>query len=90
MGATSLRDDLEHPESFKHKAEGTGYVASVGSQIRLAQDIFVELSVDYQDWSADKNGEDKMFFADGSTAKMKLNDVNWKSMGANIGLSYAF
>ena len=89
-GDWNLRSDLEHPESFKHKAEGTGIVASIGSQFRLTPDLFLDLSVDYQNWSADKNGEDKMYFSNGSTAKMKFNEVNWESIGANIGLSYAF
>ncbi|NOR68473.1 MAG: TonB-dependent receptor [Methylomarinum sp.] len=86
----NLRTDFAHPISFEQEAEGSGLVASLGSQFRLSRDLSLNVSVDYQDWRADKKGIDKIFFADGSTAEMKFNEVNWQSMGANIGLRYQF
>ena len=86
----NLRDDFEHPKSFEHEAEGTGYIASIGSQYKLTQDLSLNLSVDYQKWQADKKGIDTTFFSDGTTSETKFNEVNWESMGANIGIKYAF
>ena len=46
--------------------------------------------VNYQNWKADEKGIDKTFFADGSIGETSLNEVNWESMGANVGLRYQF
>lgn len=89
-GNWNLRDDFAHPTSFTQKAEGTGLVTSLGSQIKLIDDLSLNLSVDYRKWRADKNGKDKIFFADGSTAEMKFNEVERESVGARIGINYAF
>ena len=86
----NLRNDREQPESFTHTAEGVGFFASVGSQYRLNNDLSVNLSVDYQKWQADKKGRTTEFFVDGTRSSHKLNEVNWDSMGANIGLKYTF
>ena len=86
----NLRTDREQPKSFSHTAEGTGFLASLGSQYKLNKDLFLNVSVDYQDWRADKKGRTTEFFIDGSRSSQKLNEVNWESMGANIGLRYAF
>ncbi len=86
----NLRSDLAHPKSFEHEAEGTGYIASIGSQFKLSRGLSLNLSVDYQKWNADKKGIDTVFLANGGLLETKLNEVNWESMGANIGLSYQF
>ncbi len=86
----NLREDFAQPRSFEHEAEGTGYVASLGSQLRLNRDLFLNLSVDYQRWDANKKGVDRIFFSDGTQGETVLNGVNWESMAANIGLNYRF
>ncbi len=89
-GNWNLRESFAHPKSFVQKSEGTGLVTSLGSQIKLIDDLSLNLSVDYRKWRVDKNGKDKIFFADGSTAEMKFNEVERESVGARIGINYAF
>lgn len=87
----NLRSDFAHPESFTQEAEGYGLVSNIHGKYRLNKDLTLTLSVDYQDWQASRDGFDTIFFADGSSLKTeRLNGVNWKSFGANLGLVYEF
>ena len=86
----NLRSDFAHPESFTHEAKGYGFVGSLSSQLRLNNTLSLNLSVDYQDWQADRDGVDKTFFANGTSSTTKFNGVNWRSFGANLGLIYEF
>lgn len=86
----NLRGDLQHPESFEHKAYGDGVVASAKTRYAITPEWRLSLSADYQSWTADNDGEDHMFFSDGSEATMRLNEVNWDSYGFNLGIEYRF
>lgn len=86
----NLRNDFAHPESFSHEAEGTGFDLSWGSLIRLNNDLHLTLSVDYKNWKADKKGFDTIYLSDGEIHEDKLNEVNWESLGANLGLQFSF
>jgi len=87
----NLRSDFAHPESFTQEAEGYGLVGNIHGQYRLNKDLALTLSVDYQDWQASRDGFDTIFFANGFSLKTeRLNGVNWKSFGANLGLVYQF
>ncbi len=90
VGHWNLRSDLQQPTSFEHEAEGVGIVASLGGRVKLMQDLSLRLSVDYQNWKANQKGVDTMHFSNGTDAEMKFNEVNWESLGANIGLDYDF
>ena len=85
----NLRDDLAHPKSFKHDADGNGYVIGAGFNFVLHQHWALNFNFDYQDWSTD-NGTSKVFFADGTSAKTRLNEVNWTSYALSLGLSLRF
>ena len=85
----NLREDFQHPESFTHEAEGYGIIARFGGQYQLHSDLTLGLSLDYQDWTADRNGEDKVFFSNGAELTTKLNDVSWRSYSINFGLNFA-
>ncbi len=86
----NLRTDFQHPKSFEHEAEGTGIVASAGGQIRINPKLRLQFSVDYQNWKANQKGIDTTYFSSGTVSETRLNEVNWDSLGANIGLRYAF
>ncbi|MGR9114865.1 MAG: TonB-dependent receptor [Gammaproteobacteria bacterium] len=86
----NLRESFQHPESFTHEAEGTGIIAEAGSRFFIYDDLFMDITVNYQDWEADKKGIDTVFFADGSVGETRLNGVNWQSVGAAIGIHYDF
>ncbi|MGB5745910.1 MAG: hypothetical protein WBM69_02935 [Desulfobacterales bacterium] len=85
----NLRDDLAHPKSFKHNTDGDGFIIGAGLNCVLNQYWALNVNFDYQDWSTD-NGTSKVFFADGTTAKTQLNEVNWTSYALMVGLSLRF
>ncbi|NOQ77377.1 MAG: TonB-dependent receptor [Methylococcaceae bacterium] len=86
----NLRTDLKHPESFRHRAEGYGFKASVNNFISLSNSWKLNLSIQYQYWQADKNGKDTLFFANGRVVTSKLNEVNWSSYSIGAGIVYSF
>jgi hypothetical protein len=49
----------------------------------------LNFNFDYQDWDTD-SGTDKIFFANGKTAKTRLNEVDWTSYSLGLGLSIRF
>ena len=85
----NLRDDFRHPKSFEHDADGNGWKIGVGFNLWLHRNCALNFNYDYQDWSTD-GGIDKVFFSDGSTAKTKLNEVNWTSYALSLGVSLRF
>jgi outer membrane autotransporter protein len=85
----NLRDDFAHPKSFEHDADGTGWKIGTGFNVWLHPNWALNFNYDYQDWSTD-GGTDKVFFSDGSTAKTKLNEVNWTSYALSLGVSLRF
>ncbi len=85
----NLRDDFRHPKSFEHDADGNGWIIRTGINFALQRHIALNFNFDYQNWSTDE-GKDKVFFADGTTDKTRLNEVNWTSYDVNLGLSVRF
>jgi len=86
----NLRGDLAHPESFTNEADGYGLIGDIGGELRLKQNLSLNLEVRYQDWQADSHGKQTVFLSDGSSVNQPFNGVYWKSFGANIGLVYVF
>jgi len=85
----NLRDDYAHPKSFTHDADGNGWIIRTGFNFALQRHIALNFNFDYQNWSTD-DGTDKVFYADGTTAKTRLNEVNWTSYAVGLGLSVRF
>ena len=85
----NLRDSFKHPKSFEHDADGNGWVIRTGFNFVLQRHIALNFNFDYQDWSTD-HGTDKVFFSDGTTAKTRLNEVNWSSYAFGLGLEIRF
>lgn len=85
----NLRPDFEHPKSFEHEADGNGWVLGVGFNFVLNPNLLLNFNYDYQNWSTD-DGTHKVFFADGTTAKTRLNEVNWTSHALSLGIIYRF
>ncbi len=85
----NLRDDFAHPKSFEHDADGNGWKIGAGFNLWLHHNWALNFNYEYQDWSTD-SGTDKVFFSDGSTAKTKLNEVNWSSYALSLGVSLRF
>ena len=85
----NLRDDLRHPKSFTHDADGNGWILRTGLNFILHRNVAVNFTYEYQDWSTD-SGTDKIFFANGQTAETRLNEVNWTSYSLGLGMSVRF
>jgi len=88
-GNWNLRDDLAHPKSFKQNTDGNGFFIGTGFNYTLNQHWALNFNYDYQNWSMD-DGTSKIFFADGTTDKTRLNEVNWTSHAFMMGLSLRF
>jgi len=86
----NLRSDFAHPESYIQEAEGYGLVSNIEGQLQLDTNLALNVTLNYQDWQAVRQGVNQFFFADGSTVKSKYNGVNWRSFSANLGLIYEF
>ncbi len=87
VGNWNLRTDFAHPVSFTQKADGTGIVLAAGATYALADNVRLSGGVNSQSWSTDP-GVDKVYFADGTTATTRLNEVNWDSSAVYIGVEF--
>jgi hypothetical protein len=92
----NLRDDFEHPTSFEHIADGYGYIAGAGIEYAIDRQWSFVLDLDYQRWKAE-DGIDRTYiqavYADlygCSVCDTRLNEVNWDSASAMMGLKYGF
>lgn len=85
----NLRDDLDHPVSFRHDANGVGVVASAGGSYEVTGRWSLFLDLEFQVWKAE-DGIHTTYFVDGSSAATRLNEVNWDSRAVRLGLQYRF
>ena len=85
----NLRDNFRHPKSFEHNADGTGWIIDGGLNFILIHRIALNFNFDYQNWRA-KDGTDKVYLTNGTTAKTRLNEVNWSSYYLGLGLEVRF
>ncbi len=85
----NLRSDLEHPKSFEHNADGTGHIIATGFNFVVHEHVALNFNFDYQNWSTD-DGTHKVFFSDGTTAKTRLNEVNWTAYALSLGFRVDF
>ncbi|WP_273150284.1 TonB-dependent receptor [Methylophaga thiooxydans] len=86
----NLRSDFAQPVSFEHEADGSGWVAGINSKWYFSPDLAMTFDFEYQKWLADRNGVDKIYFSDGSEARLKFNEADWESYGFSLGLNYDF
>lgn len=81
--------DIQQPKSFEHKTDATGIVASAGYRY-LTDDLWgLSVSVDYQKWEGD-SGSETLYTVNDEQFNSKLNDVDWKSLGINLGVNLNF
>ena len=89
QGNLNLRNDLDHPRSFEHDADGKGFLITLGTEYLLNGPWSLNMAFSYQKWSADP-GLDRLYYANGSIAETRLNEVNWDSYALMLGLVYRF
>jgi hypothetical protein len=89
-GNWNLRDDLAHPKSFEHEADGTGFLIALGGHYVFPEPSWsLGLEMNYVDWTTDP-GIDRQFKPDDSVQKARLNRVNWDSLVFMMKLTYRF
>lgn len=85
----NLRSDFAHPKSFAHWATGTGNNIELTYRY-LASDVFsFWLSYRWEDWKTHE-GDDVVYFSDGSKAGTQLNEVVWESTTTSAGFALSF
>lgn len=85
----NLRADFQHPKSYEHSATGWGAVFNLIGDYALNDRWALSGNLDAQRWKA-TTGTDRTFFADGSIGDTRLNEVNWSSYSATVGVKYTF
>ena len=85
----NLRPEFAHPKSFEHEADADGWVLGMGFNYILNPNLLLNFNYDYQNWTTD-DGTDEVFFADGTTAITRLNEVNWTSHALSLGIIFRF
>jgi len=85
----NLREDFQHPKSFRHDADGEGVRAGGSIDYALTPRLSLGIRGDYRNWNTD-DGKDKTFFADGTAGTTRLNEVRWEVFSASLGLIYRY
>lgn len=85
----NLREDLAHPVSFAHTAEGTADVIVLGYSytINKSWDVFANLS---RRTMSLNDGYDHVFANDGRSTVVRLNNVDMTTSAVNAGVRYLF
>lgn len=85
----NLRTTWAHPVSFEHWATGTGVVFSAAAEYNISRSWSVTGGFEASDFKA-TDGTDRTYFASGAVVDTPLNEVNWDSRSAFLGLNYRF
>lgn len=85
----NLRSDLQHPVSFRHSADGTGFQLSSALLIQPHPRIDIRVGLKYQHWTTSQ-GTSRMYHADGSVGVSQLNGVEWDCNTISVGVAYKF
>lgn len=85
----NLREDLQHPRSFDHQADGSGVLLDLNIDYLLFKNWQIGLQGTYQDWETDA-GTERVYLRDGTVLCTRLNEVNWDSVSIGLKLIYSF
>jgi hypothetical protein len=85
----NLRSEYAHPVSFSHDATGHGVVGGVSILFQTKNRWGVSLGMNMTDMKTNP-GIDRTYYEDGTTADTRLNEVHWRSLTVETGLSYQF
>jgi hypothetical protein len=85
----NLRTTLAHPVSFAHWADGHGVVVGLNGQYTITGPLYLSFGLQYGQWTTDP-GIDRVYFIDNTSLDSRLNEVNWTTLAANLGLGMSF
>lgn len=88
-GNWNLRDDLDHPVSFLHSADGDGYTCSVGTAFSPNDQLQISLKYYFSSWSTG-SGTDQTFGANGTSGITQFNEANWHSEAIMLAIVREF
>lgn len=85
----NLRDDLQHPKSFEHQADGSGISLNLNLNYLVYENWQIGIHGTCQKWETDA-GIVKIYRTDGAVLSTRLNEVNWESASVGLKVSYSF
>lgn len=88
-GNWNLRNDFNHPDSFKQSADGSGYSFTAEYGMQFSQHMQLTLSSTYNYFKTD-SGVDTTYLANGTNASTRFNEARWRSINYMAGLNYKF
>jgi hypothetical protein len=86
----NLREDFEHPISFKHTGSGgLDSTLKIKYVYRITDFFGISIKQEFENFKV-ANGLDKVYLANGSRASTKLNESKWSSSATFIGINLLF
>lgn len=89
VGDWKLSNEVRHPKSFIHEADGTGYQLSAGYTRSITPNWSFLASLNYSEFESD-SGKETNYNADGTVLVQKFLGANWESSSITIGVAYSF
>lgn len=84
-----LVEELQHPKSFTHDADGDGYKIDAKYQRRIGERWGIVSSLYYLNMETD-DGTEIDYLADGTTLRQNFNGADWDSYSISVGAYYEF
>lgn len=85
----NLRTDLAHPVSFEHDADGICIMTSAAVHYLLNESWALSAKINYAYMLAE-DGTHTAYGSDSSTTRVSLEEVEWESIGATLGVRWIF
>jgi hypothetical protein len=85
----NLRTDYNHPVSFSHESEGSGFVAGATILFEIKNRWGVHAGMNVKEMTTDP-GLDRTYYADGTINDTRLNEVRWRAFTFEAGVSCQF
>jgi hypothetical protein len=90
----NLRNDLAHPVSFRHDANGFGFIVSMALSHAVSRRWELIARAESQYWETDP-GIDTLYTVNATTGAVqpsatRLNEVKWQSFSAGVAAAYHF
>lgn len=89
-GNWNLRDDFAHPVSFRHVADGNGFIAALAVDYKLKQNWKIIARIESQRWEADAGTDTTYVIGEPAPIKTRLSSALWKSRSLGVALTYQF
>jgi hypothetical protein len=85
----NLIQEFRHPVSFIHKAKGFGITNDLQIHYNVSRTFSILFGATYEFWKTGR-GSDTLYLADGTTHTTRLNGVERKKYGVEIGVEWRF